>query len=173
MGYIANKTCNFRVGEGYAYDEKETAKINDGNFYGKVPAISVFTNFDLAKHHEELLLIKEYDPNKYLKYFNYDAIEVGRVKDIPNNYYDIIGVPITFLSEFNPEQFEIIGLTSLAETMDKPVMLGTEFVDLYKKQGGTGHFSVNMYGVWYVDFNGKAVKPYGRILIRRKQQEVQ
>ena len=79
-----------------------------------------------------------------------------------------MGVPITFLDKYNPEQFEILGMTASADTMDKPVQLGKEFMEVYRKQGGTGHFSENMYGVCYYDKHGKARVPYGRILIRRR-----
>ena len=79
-----------------------------------------------------------------------------------------MGVPITFLDKYNPEQFEIIGMTASADTMDDPVQLGEEFMAVYRKQGGTGHFSANMYGVCYYDKHGKAKVPYGRILIKRR-----
>ena len=58
----------------------------------------------------------------------------------------IMGVPITFLDKYNPEQFEIIGMTASADTMDNPVQLGETFMSEYRRQGGTGHFSANMYG---------------------------
>lgn len=80
----------------------------------------------------------------------------------------IMGVPITFLDKYNPEQFEIIGMTASADTMDKPVRLGEIFMSEYRRQGGTGHFSANMYGVCYYDKYGKAKVPYGRILIKRR-----
>ena len=80
----------------------------------------------------------------------------------------IMGVPITFLDKYNPEQFEIIGMTASADTMDNPVQLGESFMSEYRRQGGTGHFSANMYGVCYYDKYGKAKVPYGRILIKRR-----
>lgn len=174
LGYLCNKTCVFRVGDDYKYDKKLTDAKNDGYKYGKVPAISVFTNMDIKKRHELLdtpyLYSKKDDlyPDLYPKFANHDAINVNKVSEIPMDYNDVMGVPITYLEFFNPEQFEIIGLTSLADTMDKPVVLGQKFVDMYKSQGGTGHFSTNMYGVWYIDADGLAVKPYGRLLIKRK-----
>lgn len=69
-----------------------------------------FTNLDLKKRHEDLILIKKYNSADYPKYDNYDAIEVSKVKDIPYDYDGIMGVPITFLDKHNPDQFEIIGL---------------------------------------------------------------
>lgn len=69
-----------------------------------------YTNLDHNKRHEELILYKEYSPEEFPKYDNYDAIEVNKVKDIPEDYDGVMGVPITFLDKYNPEQFEIIGL---------------------------------------------------------------
>lgn len=60
LGYTANKTCTFRVAEGYRFDEKLTAQFNDGHKYGKVPAISIFTNLDIQKRHEKLILWQRY-----------------------------------------------------------------------------------------------------------------
>ncbi|MDE7413136.1 MAG: adenine-specific methyltransferase EcoRI family protein [Muribaculaceae bacterium] len=70
-----------------------------------------YTNLDHKKRHEELDLYKTYSPEEYPKYDNYDAIEVGRVADIPMDYEGYMGVPIIFLDKYNPEQFEIYGAT--------------------------------------------------------------
>lgn len=74
-----------------------------------VPSIW-FTNLDHKKRHEELILYKNYTPEEYPKYDNYDAIEVKKTAEIPMNYNGVMGVPITFLDKYNPEQFEILGL---------------------------------------------------------------
>ena len=68
-----------------------------------------FTNMTISKRNEELVLTKSYNPIDYPKYDNYDAIEVGKVVNIPKDYYGVMGVPITFLDKYNPEQFEILG----------------------------------------------------------------
>jgi hypothetical protein len=141
LGYLANKTCIFRVGNGYQYDEKITEQINDGFNYGKVPAISTFTNLDIAKRHEKLILWKNYTPEEYQKYDNYDAINVDKVANIPVDYDGVMGVPITFLDKFNPEQFEIIGMDRY--TVPKDFLVGGR-----------------------VAINGKPC--YARILIRKK-----
>ena len=109
LGYMVNKTCVFQVGDGYEYDENLTNRINDGHKYGKVPAVSVFTNLDINKRHDYIEMNCSYNPDLYPKYVNYDAIEVSSVHAIPKDYDDIMGVPITFLSVYNPDQFEIIG----------------------------------------------------------------
>ena len=72
-----------------------------------VPSIW-FTNLDHKKRHEELILYKNYTPEEYPKYDNYDAIEVKKTAEIPMNYNGVMGVPITFLDKYNPEQFEIV-----------------------------------------------------------------
>ena len=110
LGYLFNSTCVFRVGDGYKYDEKVTQQINDGYKYGKVPSIATFTNLDIKKRHEDLILWKNYTPEEYPKYDNYDAINVDKVSEIPVDYDGVMGVPITFLDSFSPEQF-VIGIS--------------------------------------------------------------
>lgn len=109
LGYSANKTMTFRLSNRYKrwnYIDK------NGNKYGNVPAITWYTNLDIKKRREELILVKKYNPLDYPKYDNYDAIEVSKVKDIPKDYDGVMGVPITFLDKFNPEQFELLGITN-------------------------------------------------------------
>lgn len=110
VGYTANKTCIFRVGEGYTFDDRITKQINDGNYYGKVPAITWFTNLPNTKRNEEMVLTASYyaNPDAYPHYDNYDGINVDRLAQIPNDYEGAMGVPITIIDSYNPEQFEII-----------------------------------------------------------------
>ena len=96
---------------------------------------------DYPQRHEDLILYKHYTPEEYPKYDEYNAINVGATNDIPIDYEGIMGVPITFLDKYNPEQFEIIGLDRYVE--DNP-----------------------HYGVRF-KINGK--ETYARILIRRKR----
>ena len=109
LGYLFNSTCVFRVGDGYKYDEKVTQQINDGYKYGKVPSIATFTNLDIKKRHEDLILWKNYTPEEY-PFFDElpNVINVGKVAEIPVDYDGLIAVPITFFDKFNPDQFEII-----------------------------------------------------------------
>lgn len=67
-----------------------------------------FTNLPVAKHNEDLILYKHYTPEEYPTYDNYDAINVNTYTDIPCDYDGAIGVPITFLDKYNPNQFEIV-----------------------------------------------------------------
>lgn len=69
-----------------------------------------FTNLDIKKRHEDLILYKTYNPTEYPTYINYNAIEVSKTEYIPMDYEGIMGVPITFLDKYNPSQFEIIGI---------------------------------------------------------------
>ena len=68
-----------------------------------------YTNLDLKRNYQRLDVSKSYSTAEYFEYDNYKAIEVSRTKDIPYNFEGIMGVPITFLSKYNPDQFEIIG----------------------------------------------------------------
>lgn len=70
-----------------------------------------FTNLDIEKRHENMTLFRQYTPENYPSYDNFDAIEVSKTADIPCDYYGVMGVPITFMSQYSPEQFEIIGLS--------------------------------------------------------------
>ena len=72
--------------------------------------VTWFTNLDIKKRHEDLVLYKTYDPETYPSYDNYDGIEVSKTADIPMDYDGVMGVPITFLDKYNPEQFEIVGI---------------------------------------------------------------
>lgn len=130
-GYSCNKNITFKVGEGYSYDEKLTAKINDGNKYGTVPAITWFTTLPVRNRNEELVLTKEYNNVEYPKYDNYDAININRVVQIPKDYDGVMGVPITFINIYNPNQFEIIGL--MASTTVTDVNFGYPYIDGKKK----------------------------------------
>lgn len=77
----------------------------------RVSGVMWFTNLDLKKRHEELILFKRYSPEEYPHYDNYDAIEVSKTADIPYDYPGAMGVPITFFARYNPDQFEILGCT--------------------------------------------------------------
>lgn len=81
-----------------------TYKVN------RVPGICWFTNLNIKRRNEELFLYKKYIPENYPKYDNYEAINVNKTSDIPYDYDDVMGVPITFINKYCPKQFEIIGL---------------------------------------------------------------
>ena len=80
----------------------------------RVSGVHWFTNLDISKRHEDLILYKTYNSEEYPTYDNYDAINVGKTKDIPIDYKGVMGVPITFLDKFSIGQFEILGLSASA-----------------------------------------------------------
>lgn len=80
----------------------------DGTFK-KFGNVGWYTNLEVAKRNEEIVLYKKYNKIEYPKYDNYDAIEVSRIKDIPMDYDGVMGVSLSFIDKYNPEQFEILG----------------------------------------------------------------
>ena len=92
------------------YEARETRFWIDenGQKWRSLGNICWYTNIDTLKRHEDIILYKQYSPEEYPKYDNYDAIEVSKTADIPCDYDGIMGVPITFLDKYNPNQFEII-----------------------------------------------------------------
>ena len=90
-----------------SYDNYATASDKKEGMI-RVSGVVWFTNLEINKRHEDLDLYKTYTPEEYPKYDNYDAINVDKTKDIPADYAGAMGVPITFLDKYNPEQFEII-----------------------------------------------------------------
>lgn len=130
---------------------------NPDDNYVKTPAIAWYTNLDLQKRHEELILYKHYTPEEYPHYDNYDAINVDKVTDIPVDYDGIMGVPITFMDKYNPDQFEIIWQASGNTRASAPKEILTEL----------------KYRAHEADRGGCTIvhgeRTYGRILIRRKK----
>lgn len=100
-----------------SYEEKSTRFWIDesGQKWRSMGNICWFTNLDVKKRHENLILYKTYSPQEYPKYDNYDAINVDKTADIPCDYDGVMGVPITFLDKYNPEQFEILGIDRYIE----------------------------------------------------------
>lgn len=132
---------DFRVPDDYPLQAYEYRTDEQGNKYINVKGVRWFTNIDYDARHEDLILYRQYTPEEYPKYDNFDAIEVSKTADIPCDYDGVMGVPISFLDKFSPEQFEIIGLDRY--TVPKEFLVG-------------GRVAI-------------AGKPrYARILIRRK-----
>ena len=118
-----------------------------------------FTNLDLKKRHEEMILVSHYTPEEYPKYVNYDAIEVSQTKGIPCDYSGLMGVPITFLDKYSPDQFEIIGFSSI---LAKPIKEYVEPDAVYIKGGPRFYIK---------EGNKKYKRCYDRIVIRNKHPE--
>lgn len=136
----------------------------------RVSGVTWFTNLEIPKRNEYLDLVCRYSPEEYPHYENYNAIEVGQTQDIPFDYDGIMGVPITFLDKYNPEQFEIIGSSSSTDLCKelgvKP--LGEDWIRRYRAAGGTGHNTANMVRIVYNDSKGKPKVAFSRIFIRNK-----
>lgn len=98
----------FRVPDKYPLNAAGSRIDESGRKYIRVKGVRWFTNLDYKERHEDLILYKKYTPEEYPKYDNYDAINVDKTADIPCDYEGVMGVPITFLDKYSPDQFEII-----------------------------------------------------------------
>lgn len=130
----------------------------------RVSGVMWFTNLDIKKRHEEMILIRRYDAESYQTYDNYDAIEVGKTTDIPFDYSGAIGVPITFMTKFSPDQFEILGADF---ELAKPIAQCIPSDSIYEKGGPA------LYLFEGISSDGKEIhkRLYKRILIRNKHPE--
>jgi hypothetical protein len=116
----------FRVPDDYPLTAAGWRIDENGIKYIRVKGVRWFTNIDVPQRHESITFYKQYTPEGYPKYVNYNAIEVSKVSDIPYDYDGEMGVPITFLDKHNPDQFEIIGSSRwLGEPMSKYAPKGT------------------------------------------------
>ena len=173
----------FKGGAGhFITDYNDHASANDHKEgMIRVSGVNWFTNLDIQKRHEDLILYKKYNSSEYPEYENYDAINVDKTKDIPMDYDSVMGVPITFLDKYNPKQFEIVALGivgSINFTKNKQM----EILD--KNGQRTGKFVYNAKGTLYKKYDYKKDKKpafrdcengqlyssiYARVLIRKKQ----
>ena len=140
-----NMVKTFRVPQ---VTNKNCEVLPNGEIIAKFGSICWFTNLDIKKRHEEIILYKKYNEEEFPKYDNYDAIEVSKVCEIPKDYDGIMGVPITFLYRYNPSQFEIVGAT---ESEGKGFSNG-----LWDEKSKDAHSLVN------------SKKTYKRLFIRKK-----
>lgn len=156
FGYDNNGTKWFQVPMGYDIPTESRKKIVNGVKYFSMGRIMWFTNLDTTKRHEELTLYKKYSRKEYPKYDNYDAIEVSRVLEIPMDFEELMGVPITFVDKYNPYQFEIIGLLADKREKSDALIQGspTYLDEQHKKYVGA-------------IVNGKAT--YARVIIKNKK----
>jgi len=137
----------------------------------RISGVVWYTNLDHNKRHEEIILIQRYFGNEaaYPRYDNYEAIEVSRTQDIPMDYQGVMGVPITFLTKYNPEQFEIVGMCENENLygLKRRIYTSSECKQAYlDKFGKKGTYDLNASGV--VIRNGLYEKVYQRLLIRNR-----
>lgn len=144
----------FKGGAGHFishYEDKATASDHREGMI-RVSGVTWFTNLEIKKRHEELILYKTYNVREYPKYINYDAIEVAKTELIPTDYDGVMGVPITFMDKYNPRQFEIIGFN-----------LDSANMDIIKQKLG----KLNGGPAFYVEELDNLRRVYTRILIRK------
>jgi len=156
----------FGVPDDYPLTAASSRIDEDGNKFIRVKGVRWFTNLDYKERYEDLILYKNYAPEEYQKYENFDAINVNKTKDIPSDYDGYMGVPITFLDKYNPEQFEIIGL-GISNS-------GKEFgVQPYKPEHKKYRKEVQKRGAvdgdLYMMTDGIVDVPYARIIIKNKR----
>ena len=148
----------FRVPDTYPLTASGTRIDEQGNKYIRVKGVRWFTNIDYDERHEDLDLYKEYNEEEYPKYDNYDAINVNKTAEIPCDYDGIMGVPITFLDKYSPEQFEILGITDRQNTSG----LRTK---KYTAEDSQKYNDLNARSVLLINDQYKQV--YARILIKK------
>lgn len=149
LGYYSGD-MEFRVPDNYKPRKTRFWIDENGNKWRSFGNICWLTNLDIEKRHEELILFRNYNPLDYPRYDNYNAIEVSRIADIPCDYYDVMGVPITFMKQYNPSQFTILGCD---ESEGKGFSNG-----LWNSSSGIAQAVVN------------GIKKYKRVFIIRKQE---
>ncbi|MBQ2586664.1 MAG: adenosine deaminase, partial [Bacteroidaceae bacterium] len=105
---ITSGDRKFNVPDNYPLNAAGCGIDADGKRYIRVKGVRWFTNLDHNKRHEIMDLVCRYSPEEYPSYDNYNAININKTQDIPYDFDGIMGVPITFLDKYNPDQFEII-----------------------------------------------------------------
>lgn len=170
----------FRIPDDYEVRSKSLRIDDKGYRYIRVVGVRWWTNLDYKERHEDLLLYKTYNEEEYPKYDNYDAINVDKTELIPKDYDGVMGVPITFMDKYNPEQFEIVALGNSRDNFmpnkdyknPKKVLKDGKIVN-----GGAINCVLAIEtikkpknAIYYISENSKyLIAPYARILIRNKK----
>lgn len=155
----------FYVPNDYPMNAANCGVDEEGKRFIRVKGIRWFTNIDTPQRHEKMDLRGNYyygNEELYPHYDNYDAIEVSKTSDIPSDYYDTIGVPITFLDRYSPDQFEIVGMAKRGA--GDPALRS----HVYTKEEYPNYSDLNATPTLWID--GKLKNTYPRILIRRKAE---
>ena len=151
----------FYVPEDYPLDAAGCGIDETGRKFIRVKGVRWFTNLDMKQRHEEMILVKRYNAEDYPRYLNYDAIEVGVTSEIPCDYPDLMGVPITFMDKYNPDQFEIVGISE----RDSPLR-----TRVFTKEEYSNYSDLNRCGA-LMQADGTIKSTYMRIFIRNKHPE--
>lgn len=149
----------FRVNDDFPVKSGQRTDAN-GQRFQTIGNSAWFTNLDHSRRHEELTLFKSYTPEDYPSYDNYEGIEVSKAVDIPVDWDGVMGVPITFLGKYNPDQFEILGITDRGNEFG---LKTREYVsaDVANANDLNRRAAIKMP-------DGTLKSTYARILIRRK-----
>lgn len=159
----------FYVPDDYPLNASGCGMDEDGRRFIRVKGVRWYTNLDIRQRHEEMILVKHYNPEEYPRYENFDAINVDKTSNIPCDFDGVMGVPITFMDKYSPDQFEIIGL-GIAN-----LGLGIG-VKPYKPEHKSYRKEVQKRGavdgdLYMLDENGNPIVPYARVIIRNKHPE--
>lgn len=160
LGYNSGNMA-FKVPDSYEPRETRYWQDETGQKWRSMGNICWFTNLDHTKRHELIILTKHYTPEEFPHYDNYDAIEVSKTDNIPQDYDGMMGVPITFLDKYNPEQFEIVGMAKRGAGDPK---LKSK---VYTKEDYPNYSDLNATPV--IITNGVPKNTYPRILIRKRK----
>lgn len=158
---------NFNVGMYFAVPDtyEKYHKMENGQKFVRVATSCWFTSLAVEKHKERITLYKKYVSSDYPKYENYDAINVDKYTEIPDDYDGVMGVPITFLDKYNPEQFEIIGLGISNSGLEIGVQ---PYKPEHKKYRKEIQKRGAVDGDLYMMIDGIVTVPYARILIKKR-----
>jgi len=175
---ITSGDREFRVPDHYPLNAAGWRVDEAGIKYIRVKGVRWYTNLDHGRRHEKLQLMsmadnvrfnKKLEGKPYSRYVNYDAIEVPATDAIPCDYVGVMGVPVSFLDKYNPDQFEIVGNSDDGNMMAEigVGVLGRDFISAYRARGGTGHYSPGMRMLGLMEPQPRVI--YKRILIRHRR----
>jgi len=158
---------NFNVGMYFFVPDntEKFHKIINGKKLVRVATSCWFTNLPVKKHNEDLILYESYSKEKYPKYENFDAINIDSYIKIPKDYDGYMGVPITFLDKYNPNQFKLIGLGISNSGLEIGVKPYKKEHKKYRKE--IQHKGAVDGDLYMLDENGHPKVPYARIIIKK------
>lgn len=170
----------FYVPDDYPLNAAGCGVDEEGRRFIRVKGVRWYTNLDYKQRHDELILVKRYSPEMYPQYDNYDGINVDATSDIPCDYAGMMGVPITFLDKYSPDQFEILGVTQswcgvASKVYSRQVQIdknGKRSLVTKLNDGAAIKVNEPPANKTYYEVGGEMfVKTYARVLIRNRHPE--
>ena len=170
----------FWVPDDYELNAAGCGIDESGRKFIRVKGVRWFTNLDYKERHEDIILYKRYSPEEYPKFDNFDAINVDKTEEIPCDYDGVMGVPVTFLDKYNPDQFDILGITKTwfgmaSKTYGEQIQIdknGKESRVTKLNDGAVLEVQTPPVGKTYYKVDGKIyVQTYPRILIRKIKKQ--